>query len=52
MTTCKSWNICPLGDLAKRIGCRTNKCPTRTAADLGSPLMTVIEQPQMRRVVE
>jgi hypothetical protein len=38
MNRCQNWAICPLGDLAVRIGCRKPGCPERTAADVASPL--------------
>lgn len=36
---CRSWNICPLGDISKYVGCRRPECPTRTVADVPSPMI-------------
>lgn len=36
---CRTWNICPLGDLAKHIGCRRPECPAQTMADVTSPVL-------------
>lgn len=41
MNPCESWNICPLGDLAKLVRCRTPRCPTKTMADVASPLLAL-----------
>lgn len=31
---CESWNICPLGDITKYLGCRKAWCPKKTMADV------------------
>lgn len=36
---CRGWNVCPLGDMAKYVGCRRPECPARTMADVASPLI-------------
>lgn len=44
MNRCERWNICPLGDTAKVIGCRKPHCPTQTIADPISPIKTESER--------
>lgn len=39
MNACERWNICPLGDITRYIGCRKAHCPTKTMADVPSPVL-------------
>ncbi len=39
MNRCERWNICPLGDITKYLGCRKPWCPEKTMADAVSPIL-------------
>ncbi|MCG7843896.1 MAG: hypothetical protein MIO90_00515 [Methanomassiliicoccales archaeon] len=36
MNGCEKWKFCPLGDMAKLIGCRKPGCPEKTFASVPS----------------
>lgn len=38
MNRCEKWAFCPLGDLAKHVGCRKPHCPKGTIANSPSVL--------------
>jgi len=47
---CETLNVCPLGDLAERVGCRRPHCPSKTMADVASPLIALAEAARAGRL--
>jgi len=37
LNRCEKWSFCPLGDLAKSVGCRKPHCPNGTMANSPMP---------------